>query len=153
MHWSIISIPRDNTFCQFCSYNVIENEAHCVLECLFYNSIRNRFPSQFSLSKVALDGESFFQLDHDLVFISISPLRYSREFMLLTPSWWTPSPISTLASQTIQSLSFHFTSLHWELLLWSVTTSAVFVQALCLCCKLSDQLFFIQLLGCLQSVY
>ena len=82
MHWSIIPIPRDNKLCQFCSYYVIENEAHFVLEYLFYNSIRNIFPSQFSLSKVALDSESFFRLDINLILISISPLRYSREFML-----------------------------------------------------------------------
>jgi hypothetical protein len=29
--------------------NVIEKEANFVLECLFYNSIRDRFPSSFQI--------------------------------------------------------------------------------------------------------
>ena len=60
---SIIPIPINKTLCHFCSYNVVENDAQFVLECLYYNSIKSEVPSQFSLCEVALDSESFFQLD------------------------------------------------------------------------------------------
>ena len=43
--WSTISISRYNRLCHFCSYNVVENEAHFVLKCALYNPIRVKFPS------------------------------------------------------------------------------------------------------------
>ena len=38
-------IPRDSILCHFCSYNIDENLVDFVLECSFYNSIRERFVS------------------------------------------------------------------------------------------------------------
>ena len=52
-------ISRDNRLCHFCSYNVVENETHYVLECPLYNSIRDKFQSLFK--KVILGSlKSFF---------------------------------------------------------------------------------------------
>jgi hypothetical protein len=34
--WSTISTPRYKTLCHFCSYNVVENEAHFVMECPYF---------------------------------------------------------------------------------------------------------------------
>ena len=90
---------------------------------------------------------------NNLILISISPLRYSRGIYVVDNIFMDSSPVSLLAPWTTQSLSFHFISLHWELVLKSVTISAVFVQALCLRCRLYGQLFLNQLLECLQSVY
>ena len=49
----------------FCSYNVIENETHFVLECPLYNPIRHNFPSVFE-NVVLGNLKSFFQSDHQV---------------------------------------------------------------------------------------
>ena len=87
--WSTIPISRDNRLCHFCSYNVVENEAHFVLECPLYNSIRDKFQSLFE--NVVLGSlKSFFQLDHQvdisLYLTEATALRHSRELAGLTPS-------------------------------------------------------------------
>jgi hypothetical protein len=49
-----------------CSYNVIENEAHFVLECLLYTSIGDKyFPSLFENVVLGSLG-SFVQLDREV---------------------------------------------------------------------------------------
>ena len=55
----------------FCSYNVVENEAHLLLECPLYNFIRDKVQSPFE-SVILGSLESFFQLDHqvELGFVS-----------------------------------------------------------------------------------
>ena len=40
-------ISRDTRLCHFCSYNVVENEAHFVLKCPLNDPIRDKFPSLF----------------------------------------------------------------------------------------------------------
>ena len=34
--WLTIPIPKDNTSCHFCSYNVVESDVHLVLQCPLY---------------------------------------------------------------------------------------------------------------------
>ena len=57
------TIPIFENLCHVCSYNVIENEAHFVLECLLYMSIGDKFPSLFENVVLGSLG-SFVQLDH-----------------------------------------------------------------------------------------
>ena len=87
--WSTIPIARDNRLCHFCSYDIVENEAHFVLECPLYNSIRDKFQSLFE--NVVLGSlKSFFQLDHQvdisLYLMEATALRHCRELVSLTPS-------------------------------------------------------------------
>jgi len=87
--WSTIPISRDKRLCNFCSYNVVENEAHFVLECPLYSSIRDKFQSLFE--NIVLGSiKSFFQLDHQvdisLYLTEATALRHSRELASLTPS-------------------------------------------------------------------
>jgi hypothetical protein len=43
--WTITPISRDTRLCHFCLYNVVEDEAHFMFECLLYDPIRDNFPS------------------------------------------------------------------------------------------------------------
>ena len=45
--WSTVPISGDNRLCHFFLYNVVENEAHFVLECPLNNPIRDKFQSLF----------------------------------------------------------------------------------------------------------
>ena len=45
-------ISRDSRVCHFCSYNVVEIEAHFVLESPLYNSVRDKSRSLFVVRKV-----------------------------------------------------------------------------------------------------
>ena len=63
--WSTFLISSNNRLCHFYSCNVVENEAHFVLECPLYNSIRYKFQALFE--KLVLGSlKSFFQLDHQV---------------------------------------------------------------------------------------
>ena len=44
---STTPIPRYNRLCHIRSYNVVNNEAHFVLKCPLYNSIKDKFQSLF----------------------------------------------------------------------------------------------------------
>ena len=72
------SIP----ICHICSCNVVDNEAHFVLECPLYDSIRDRFLSLFE-NAVLGSVESFYQLDHRVdisrYFTEECALCYSTE--------------------------------------------------------------------------
>ena len=83
--WSTIPISRENKLCHFCSYNIVESEAHFVLECPLYDSIRGKFQSLFD--NVVLGSlKPFFQLDHQ-VDISLSRrLLFFATLAGLTPS-------------------------------------------------------------------
>ena len=65
--WTSILVSRDTRLCHFCSSNVVENEAHFVLECPLYNQIRDKFSS---LSENVVPRtwiiKSFFQLDQQV---------------------------------------------------------------------------------------
>ena len=61
--WSTIPVSRDTKLCPFCSYDVVGNEAHNVLECPLCNPIRDKFPSLFE-NLLLRSRKSFFQLDH-----------------------------------------------------------------------------------------
>ena len=79
---SIIQSLQITHCATFALTNVVENEAHIVLECPLYNYITNRFPSMFD--KVVLDTlKSFFQLDHQthisLYLTKTTTLSYCRE--------------------------------------------------------------------------
>ena len=69
--------------------DVVENEAHFLLECPLYNSIRDKFPS---LSKKIIPGslKSFFELDQQvnirLYLTEATTLRHSRKLTSLKPS-------------------------------------------------------------------
>lgn len=49
--------------CYFCSYNVVENEAHFILEYPLYNSSIDRLPSLFQILVVG-SLRSYFQLTY-----------------------------------------------------------------------------------------
>ena len=68
--------PKDERLCHFCSYNVVGNEAHFVLECLLYNYFtRERFPSLFK--NVMLGSlKSFYELDILTLIIPFSVCYY-----------------------------------------------------------------------------
>jgi hypothetical protein len=80
-----IPISRDNRLCHFSFYNVIENEAHFVLECPLYNPIRDKLPSLFE--NVILGKFSFnWTIKLTLAFISEDiALYHSRELAGLKP--------------------------------------------------------------------
>ena len=67
--------------------DVVENEAHFLLECPLYNSIRDKFPS---LSKKIIPGslKSFFdqQVNIRLYLTEATTLRHSRKLTSLKPS-------------------------------------------------------------------
>ena len=90
-------ISRDTRLCQFCSYYVVENEAHFVLEWPLYNPIRHEFPSLFE--NVVLGSlKSFVQIDQhvniSLYVIEVAALCHSRELIGLKPSSCTFIPVS-----------------------------------------------------------
>ena len=60
-----LSLEIIDNLCHFCSYNVVENEAHFVFECPLCNFIRDRFHSL--IEKVVLRSfKSFIQLDLEM---------------------------------------------------------------------------------------
>ena len=62
-YWCLITpIPGDNILCHFWSYNVIENEAHFMLDYLLYY---NEFPSLFEHVKLE-SLLSFLPNDHPI---------------------------------------------------------------------------------------
>ena len=90
-------------------FNVVENEAHIVLECPLYNSIRHKF----QLLNVVLGSlGSFFQLDHQvdisLYLKEAIALYHSRELAGLTSSSCNLCPISLLAPKISKAFSFHY---------------------------------------------
>ena len=63
--WMTIPISRDTRLCLFfCSYNIIENEPRCVLECFPYNLIRDMFTFLLFENVFPRSTISFSQLDH-----------------------------------------------------------------------------------------
>ena len=75
-------------YATFSLYNVVEYEAHFVLECSLHNLIRDKF--QLLFEKVVLGClKYFFQLDHhidiSLNLIEATTFRHSRELAGLTP--------------------------------------------------------------------
>ena len=103
---STIPIPKVTRLCHF--YNVVENEAHFVLKCPLYTSVRDRFPTLFQ-DVVLGNLKSFFQKDK-LILAYISQtiaLHFSRELSSLSPSQCTCCLISLLAFQTLKSILFH----------------------------------------------
>ena len=97
--WTTIPISRDIRLCHFCSYNAIEHEAHCVLQCPLYNPIRDKFQSLFE-NVVSGSFKSFFQLDHQVDInlhlmeaIGATAFCHSRELTSLKLSWCIFSPI------------------------------------------------------------
>ena len=72
----------------FAPNNVVENEAHFMLEYPLYKPIRFKFPSLFE--NVILEClKSFFQLDHQvnisLCLMEVTALHHSRELVGLKP--------------------------------------------------------------------
>ena len=47
IRWSSVPTSRDNRLCHFCSYDMVENEAHFVFEYPLFNPIREKFSSLF----------------------------------------------------------------------------------------------------------
>ena len=84
----MIPIFRDNKLCYSCSYNVVNNKAHFVLEFPLYNPIKDEFPSLFE--NVVLGSlEIFFQSDHQDDMSSISwRLPASRRCNELHQIWY-----------------------------------------------------------------
>ena len=63
--------------CRFCIYNLVENEAHFVLECPI-TPIRDKFSSLFE--NVVLGSlESFFHMEHR---VDVKPLSHKRYYTL-----------------------------------------------------------------------
>ena len=58
----VIRISIDTRLCHFLSFDVLENEAHFMLECPFYNPNRDKFPSLLE-NIVSRSLKPFFQLD------------------------------------------------------------------------------------------
>ena len=75
-------ISRDNQLYHFCSYNVVENETHFVLNYPLYNYIRDKFSSLFQ-NDVEGSLKSCFQSDHQvditLYLTDATAIHYSRE--------------------------------------------------------------------------
>ena len=70
--------------------------------------------TNISIEQVVLGSlKSVFQLDHQvnisLYLTEATTLHHSKESTGLTPSWCFPSLIHLLASQTLKSISFHWT--------------------------------------------
>ena len=110
--WSTIPIFRDTSLCHFCSYNVVENEAHFVLECPLYKLIRVNFSTLFD--NVVLGSLKYFiQLDHqvdiNLYLMEAIALCHSRELVGLKPLWCTCSPFSLLGFLDFSSHVFGLT--------------------------------------------
>jgi hypothetical protein len=77
-----ILTSRDNNYATLCSYNVVENDANFVLECLIYNFIEDKFQSLFE-DVLLRSFKSGFQLDYQvdisLHFMDEIVVRHSRE--------------------------------------------------------------------------
>jgi hypothetical protein len=58
-------ISKEIRLCHFCSYQVVEDESHFVLEYLLYNPIKDKFSSLFE-NAILESLKSFFQLDHQV---------------------------------------------------------------------------------------
>ena len=69
------SYSRDTRLCQLCSFNVVEIEAHILLECPLYNLNIDKFPSLFE-NVVPRSLKSFFQLDHQVYIEPLSQGGY-----------------------------------------------------------------------------
>ena len=84
--WTTIPSSRDTRLCHFWSHNVVENEAHFVLECPLYNPIKNKFSSLFK-EVIQESLKSFFQLDHQvnvsLYLTEATTLRHSKNISWL----------------------------------------------------------------------
>ena len=113
--WSIIPISRDTGLCHFCSYNIVESEAHYVLECPLYDPIRDKFPSL--VENVVLGSlKSFFQMDHQddisLFLLEATAFLPLWKFSCLKPPLCTFNPIVlfNFLDIEINFISFHFTS-------------------------------------------
>ena len=108
-------MSRNDRLCHICSFNVVEDEAHFVMECPLYIFVRKNFLSRFE--NVVLGRlESFFQLDHQvdisLYLKEYTALRHSRKLGFLTTSWYIFSLISLLASWTLNLISSHSIGFH-----------------------------------------
>ena len=83
--WSTIPIPRDNKYCHFCAYNVVENKAHFLLECPLLDI-------SFLLFENVILGslKSFFQLDPQVdvghYVTKLTALCYFKKLACLAPS-------------------------------------------------------------------
>ena len=77
--WPTTPILEDiNDLCHICSTYVVEQESYFVLQCPFYNSVRDMFPSLFPKEMFSCLDFSY-QHDHHvniLVIISQRPLHY-----------------------------------------------------------------------------
>jgi hypothetical protein len=62
---STLPVSRDTRLCRFFSYNIIEIEAHFVLECPLYKPTTNKFPTLI-VNVVLRSLKPFFQLDHQV---------------------------------------------------------------------------------------
>ena len=75
---------RDTRLCHFCSYNVVENEAHLCRNIPVHSINRDRFPSLFE-NVVLRSLKSFFQIDHQvnisLCLMEATALHHSRELV------------------------------------------------------------------------
>lgn len=115
-----------NRLCHFCSYNVVDIEAHFVLEYPLYKIIKNKFQSLYA-KLVSWSIKSFFQLDHQadttgsLYLMKDTALYHSKEFQQhydilfyshIPLAFWTP-----------KSISFHFCILSiLYMIIWSNTS-------------------------------
>ena len=101
--WSTIPIPRDNKYCHFCAYNVVENKAHFLLECPLLEI------SFLLFENVVLGSlKSFFQLDNQVdvghYVTKLTTLRFLKKLACLAPSWCTfLIPLAFWASQTLKN--------------------------------------------------
>ena len=75
-------MSQHNRLYHFCSYDVVENEAHFVLECPLDNSSRKKFQSLFEHA-VLESLKSFFQVDQQVnichFLTKATALHHSRE--------------------------------------------------------------------------
>ena len=138
--WTIIPISRDTRLCRFCSFNVVENEAHFVLECPLYNPIRDQFPSLFE-NIVPGSLKFFFQLDQQvdvsLYLAEATALHHSKKSIGSKPFKCTFNPISLFefSDFRINVIPFHF----HELKLDESTSDKFYYYPLSRCCGTKPQ--------------
>ena len=104
---STIPISSNNRLWHFFSYNVVESEAHIMLECPLYNPIRDKFQSLFE--KIVLGNLEYLfqseQVDISLYLTKTTALHHSRKLASLTP------PLCIFSLLTSRTSKMNFSSL------------------------------------------
>ena len=88
-------IPWASISCHFCAYS--ENEAHSLLDRLFYIYSGDKFPSLFEnvvLGRLKFSSRLDHQVDISLYLMEVTPVRCSRALAWMTPSWSTLNPLA-----------------------------------------------------------